>query len=117
MSVLKIRDKNRDWIGVPMIDESSVDGSSDIMWKPDTQYTVGQVAIRNYKDGTVVLECKADHTSSVEDFEHEYTNCWIVHMIYAYVDINGRPIAETYATKDEVGNINEALEAVLNGGN
>lgn len=100
------------------------------VWQPNTKYAIDDWVIANVKDEdwgeiTCVLKCEQTHTSSNNIEQNLYSYWEVSHLtslnsFYADKtsrDSEGNVIHETYATKEEIGNINEALEAVLNGGN
>lgn len=94
------------------------------VWQPNTEYKVGDVVIAvledvntvtssGYDDGymTVVAKCKYEHTSNNEHSYIQYlgeSTYWeILQNINAYYDALGRPIHNTYATKEELGVVDQ----------
>ena len=95
------------------------------VWQPNTKYRIGDLALVNFKNRdiidpvgtfpikTIIVKCLSSHTSS-DYFEIApplSDDCWeIVEETYAYNDALGRRIHNTYATKEELGNIETALD-------
>ena len=97
-------------------------------WKPNTEYKVGQDVIAEcYFDAykatvTVMLSCKKDHISSDAPYlnaTNDFYECWdsagmtSAWSFRAVADANSKPIHETYATKNELGDIETALDSII----
>jgi hypothetical protein len=100
------------------------------VWQKNTEYKVGDVVIAvlqdfntvtssGFGDGymTVVAKCKEEHTSN-NDYPYiqylgESTYWEILQETNALNDALGNCIHNTYATKEEVGNIETALDNII----
>ena len=108
----------------------SLDGVIQI-WQPNTEYKVGDVVIANLEEvlvfednlyfpepsRTIIAKCIGPHKSTTPFSLVNNTfgeNVWeILQETKAYYDALGRGIHNTYATKDEVGNIETALDNII----
>ena len=90
------------------------------LWQPNTEYKVGDMVVVNVyereTDTTVtkICYCIQNHTSSNTDnliMEND-GYAWLGYNFYVLFDYKGRPIFETYATKEE---LEEALENIPTG--
>lgn len=109
---------------------SETEENTMLFWKPNTKYHVGDQVFANiseryedYEKGKykqVVLECIADHTSSLveelwmfdEDMAAIFAERWNIksdYEILAAKDGKGNIISEYYASKAEIGDIETAL--------
>ena len=97
------------------------------LWQPNTEYKVGDTVMAFHSPGlsngnapvkvTFIAKCRTQHTSS-DDFGVDLNTLivWDVDILNAYsaiYDSSGRLIEETYATKEEVGNIETALDNII----
>ena len=85
-------------------------------WQPETEYKVGDYV---YSDAIgymgaliyVICKCTEAHTSKNSVYADGKWNIMDIYASYSISDINGNPIHETYATKEELAEaIGEALE-------
>lgn len=90
------------------------------LWQPETDYKVGDVVIGNFNNDetnkTFIAICNEDHTSAKNtEYNNGFTNDIIMHAVWdtesikAEYDGYGRNIYDTYATKTELGNIQNLL--------
>ena len=100
-------------------------------WKPNTEYKVGDTIIgiikqsisfggRTYEVQCIDrMICKENHISSGSLTPYESSQYWddvslsVLMARASYLDSKGNPIVETYATKEEVGNIETALDSII----
>lgn len=105
-------------------------GSGDIdlsyyiqSYNKNTHYKVGDFVIGDFyhtrakQDITIIAECIKEHTSPdidiTPDMDNEY---WKFHQIKSFNamrDIKGNDIVNTYATKEELGDIETALDNII----
>lgn len=96
-------------------------------WKPNTEYKVGdtvlaEVFLLTYGKGIPYLyymQCKEEHISGNTSSDFLNPTLWNYHLVNAYTsrstyaDSEGNLIVDTYATKEEVGNIETALDSII----
>lgn len=92
-------------------------------WQSDTKYKVGDVVLFEYPSNSgdnqnpanvlFIYECKQDHTSTDWNQDNSYWNRKEITVSGATKDGLGRYIVSTYATKEEVGNIETALDNII----
>ena len=94
------------------------------MWQPNTEYKVDDYCLWSYSTNsgdnttpvliTYLMECVKDHTSASSLPSHaEYWKSQNFNVECATKDGLGRYIVSTYATKEEVGNIETALDNII----
>ena len=93
------------------------------LWQPNTEYKVGSVVITNQFDGIgdgknlvpSIIKCGVTHKSegAYPTGQYWYDLCEIK-AEYTKRDSEGNIIVNTYATKEELGNIDKALDELHN---
>ena len=96
------------------------------LWQPNTEYKVGDVILANAEEGntdvTVGMICIQNHTAGDVDYPSDMENfydSWVIFPLRsleskrAVEDAQSNVIHETYATKEDVGNIETALDNII----
>lgn len=95
------------------------------IWQPNTKYKENSLvlAVINIDDGdyfgNVLLTCIKEHTSgdyNRPDVASDFYDCWSARPLAAdsaYADAYGNIIHKTYAKKEELGDIETALDSII----